>query len=314
MSLRVIKPGLQTTVQGAPRSGWRHMGMPCAGPADGLSLGLANRLVGNPSEAAGLEITYGSFEAVAERDAAIAITGAQADLNIDGVPAAMHETLNLKAGARLVIGPALLGARVYLALAGGVLGKMLMGSPSTYLPAEIGGLDGRALRAGDYIESAREGAFDQILETPHVLRPVFGNSFVLRASEAAETPLLQPASRDALFEESFQVGRQSNRMGLRLEGASLGIVSKGLMKSAPVFPGMIQCPEHGEPIVLLADAQTTGGYPRVASVARADRHLLGQIRPGAQLRLLRRSPDALSRIYQKKIHLLRDWMPDFQLH
>ncbi|MDJ0921621.1 MAG: biotin-dependent carboxyltransferase family protein [Henriciella sp.] len=314
MSLRVIKPGLQTTLQGAPRLGWRHMGMPWAGAADPVSLGLANRLVGNTSKATALEITYGGFEAVAETPVFIGLAGASAPVEIEGQSVPMHRTLALDAGQVLTIGPVTQGARVYLSVAGGLVGDTVMGTASTYLSAQIGGLAGRSLQAGDRVRSRRQAEPVDIVETPADLRLSFGNSFILRAGISAETDKLAPHSLEAVFSKPFTVGRQSNRMGLRLEGQTLELQSEGLMKSAPVFPGTVQCPENGEPIVLLADAQTTGGYPRIAAIGRVDRHLLGQIRPGARLQLLKRAPEELLEAYRQKTALLRDWMPDFKLY
>lgn len=306
--LRVIKPGLQSTLQGTPRTGYRHFAIPYAGPADPLSLALANRLVGNALDATGLEITFGGFEADAEAACSIAVTGAEGALRINGRAAPHHETLQLKPGDRITLAPPATGARTYLAIASGFEARAHFGSTSTHLPAGFGGLEGRALREGDTLRAAGAPLCAKTLQTPVELRPVFTRAFALRACESSETHLLDQAALTALFETDFSVGRQATRMGLSLEGAEIIPASDGRMASAPVFPGTVQCPPSGVPIVLLCDAQTTGGYPRIASMARCDRHLLGQIRPGDRVRLIRRNPAAALQDFKDKQALLDRWL------
>lgn len=305
--LVVQKPGLQSTLQGAPRLGFRHLGVPYAGPADPLSMALANHLVGNAQDATCLEITYGGFEAEAIEDGVVAVTGATGALDIAGVDAPLHETLRLKAGETLRIAPPKTGMRAYLAVASGFAASALFGSTSTYLPAGFGGFEGRALRAGDVLSANRADAPKRDLATPLDLRPVFSDGFAVRACGSAEFDLLSPPDQDRLFSESFTLGRQATRMGISLTGHSLHPQTDNQMKSAPAFPGTVQCPPSGDPVILLSDAQTTGGYPRVASVARCDRHLLGQIRPGNRVQFLRRSPEEATRDFLEKQALLDRW-------
>lgn len=306
--LRVLKPGLQSTLQGAPRLGWRHQGVPYAGPADSVSLALANRLVGNPLEETGLEITFGGFEGECVEACTIAITGASDGVLISGQSAPAHSTLQLKPGDLVSVPPFRTGARAYLAIRSGFQADSAFGSTSTYLPARFGGIDGRALVEGDELKPRGDAISIQHLETPKDVLPVFTNHFALRACPGREIDLLDPASRHALFRDSFIVGRQATRMGLTLTGQPLSLNSDGMMKSAPVFPGTIQCPPSGLPVVLLCDAQTTGGYPRIASIARCDRHLLGQIRPGDSVILLERTPEAAQAEHAQKEALLLDWL------
>ncbi|MEM1147800.1 MAG: biotin-dependent carboxyltransferase family protein [Pseudomonadota bacterium] len=306
--LRVIKPGLQTTLQGAPRRGVRHFGVPACGPADTLSLALANRLVGNAPTATGLEITYGGFVAAVERACAIAITGAFGGATVAGRNIAPHRTLHLKPGDEIDIAPPQIGARTYLAIRSGFQADEMFGAASTYLPAAFGGLSGRVLQAQDRLAANGLSTYSETLTTPDAIRPVFTASFALRACKSAETSLLSRTSQACIFAESFVAGRQATRMGLALTGHTLELASDGKMLSAPVFPGLIQCPPSGTPIVLLADAQTTGGYPRIASIARCDRHLLGQIRPGNFVQLLARDPDQAATAYREKKALLAPWL------
>ena len=306
--LRVIRPGLQATLQGSPRIGARQFGLPYSGPADALSMALANRLLDNAQDATCLEITYGGFAAAIEDDCSIAITGAVDQNSVSGRSVAAHETLNLRRGDELEISPPQHGARTYLAIGSGFRAKTEFGSTSTYLPAGFGGLDGRALEAGDVLQPCGQARSSNTRKTPHAIRPNFAGSFAIRACTSAETGLLHPLSLKALFNETFIAGRQGTRMGVSLTGHKLDLESDGLMKSAPVFPGTIQCPSSGMPIVLLCDAQTTGGYPRIAVIARCDRHLLGQIRPGDSIRLLPRTPGAAAQDHAEKQALLNNWL------
>ena len=306
--MTVTKPGLQSTLQGPPRRGYRHLGIPYAGPADPLSHALANRLVGNALSASALEITYGGFAGEFREDCSLAITGAYGQILVSGMAMPAHTTLHLKAGDQIEITQSEHGMRAYLAIRSGFEAETFFGSGSTYLPAEFGGLDGRALKAGDELSANQSAVFASTLETPPDYRPAFSNAVGLRACASAESNLLIGQDRALLFEETFIAGRQATRMGIAMTGHKLSPNSDGKMKSAPVFPGTIQCPPSGIPVILLCDAQPTGGYPRIASIARCDRHLLGQIRPGDHIRLLERSPEAALQDSAAKQKQLNDWL------
>ncbi|GAB5455756.1 MAG: biotin-dependent carboxyltransferase family protein [Henriciella sp.] len=306
--LRLLKAGLQSTLQGAPRLGHRHLGIPYAGPADPLSMALANRLVGNTRDATCAEITFGGFEAEVEADCAVAVTGAAGRLSVSGREKRAHETWHLRTGDTIKIEPPQAGARTYLAIRSGFKARAQFGSTSTYLPASLGGYEGRALMPEDVLVPARGSVMSETLQTPDALRPIFTHAFALRACVSAETDLMAPEAQSVLFSETFTAGRQATRMGLSLEGHTLGVTSDGKMKSAPVFPGIIQCPPSGTPIALLSDAQTTGGYPRIASIARCDRHLLGQIRPGDQVTLLHRTAETALNDFTQKQAMLDGWL------
>lgn len=311
--LTILTPGLQTTLQGAPRSRHRHLGVPDAGPADAWSMALANRLVGNSPTETALEITYGGFEARFDDACWIALAGAPADAALGGAPIQYHETMLAPAGSVLELGSPREGMRIYLAIYGGFSSDTFLGSTSTYLPAEFGGYQGRVLHAGDVISVGDQPSKLAELTTPLELRPVFSRSYALRACTSGEFEWLSPAAQETLFSHEFVIGRQATRMGVSLEGKPLQLSSDGKMKSTAVFPGTIQCPEGGTPIILLADAQTTGGYPRIASIARCDRHLLGQLRPGDRLRLLKRTPAQATSDLDAKRAVLQRWVPEFSL-
>ena len=308
MSLTVLKAGLQTTLQSRPRVGLRHFGVAASGAADSLSLALANRLLGNAWDVPALEATLLGPTLRFDVACAFALTGALAAASLNGRPVEFHETLFAAAGDELAIGAAEKGARVYIAVAGGFIAGQILGSKSTYLLAGLGGHHGRALKDGDVLKVSPVSATP--LRTPDEFRPPLGSSWALRACASFEISQLDDESRDKLFNTNWTVARRADRMGLQLEGPTLAISSGGRMPSAPVFPGTVQCPESGTPYVLSVDAGTVGGYPRVAQVARVDRHLLGQLRPGDHVRLLLREPQTAIEELRQKINYWRAWLPD----
>lgn len=310
MTVQVLKPGLQTTVQAGPRRGQRHLGVPASGAADPLSLALANRLVGNGPSSPALETTFTGVSLRFERDGYVAITGARAKAWLDGERVELHRTLAIGAGGELELGPAKAGARNYVAFAGGLVVPAVLESESTYLPAGFGGFEGRALRAGDALPIGPVKRAPEMTRTPKEFRPPASSSWALRACYGAEVGLLTKESRFDLFDTNFTVGNRADRMGLQLDGARFEVESGGRLASAPVFPGTIQCPEDGKPFLLSIDAQTIGGYPRVAQVARVDRHLIGQLRPGDHVRLLWREVDSARDELLAKHDYWRKWLPD----
>ena len=305
MSITVVKPGLQSTIQSRPRTGLRHQGVPSGGAADPLSLALANKLVGNAWDAPAIEAALLGPTLRFSGDCALAVTGAVAAVMLNGAPIDQHRTVFTRAGDELAIGACETGARVYVAVAGGFAIPRVLGSASTNLQAAFGGFEGRMLAAGDVLKAGGGDVGEQA--TPPEFRLPMTSSWALRACDAAETPLLEDGG--TMFDTNWVVDRRADRMGLRLEGPQLSVCSDGRMPSAAVFPGTIQCPEDGAPYILCVDAGTVGGYPRVAQVARLDRHVLGQLLPGDHLRLLRRDPDDAIEELHAKIDYWRAWLP-----
>jgi len=310
MSVIIQIAGLQTTLQSAPRSGQRHLGVPASGPADPLSMALANRLVANEWHTPALEVTMSGLSLRFEEQATIAVTGADGRVTLAGRIASCHRTLRAEAGDELHVSAAKQGARMYIAFAGGLDADSVLGSASTYLPAGLGGHQGRALAKGDRLKICVADGVVQDAETPEEFRPRMSRSWAIRACDAAETGWL--SDRGQLFDTNFAVATRCDRMGLLLEGSRLDIDSDGRMPSAPVFPGTVQCPEDGRPFILSVDAQTTGGYPRVAQVARTDRHLLGQLRPGDHVRLLWRGEQSAIDEFRAKADYWRRWLDDVE--
>ena len=282
MSVTIVSSGLQTTLQDLGRPGLRHLGIPSSGAADRLSSALANRLVGNEASALTIEITLTGAKLKFNNNGCFAVVGAQTDIELNGVSVQADQSHRYAPGDTLSLGRSHLGCRAYLAVAGGFIGDEFLGSSGTYLPAGIGGFQGRALTVGDQVDMGqRHGPGISLCEQ---IRPAMTKTWTLRVTVGAEFEWLSAHSQQALFAHGFKMGRRADRMGGVLDGPALDIAADPL-PSCPVFPGTVQCPPSGTPFLLMADAQTTGGYPRIAQVIRADRHFMGQIRPGDRVRL-----------------------------
>ena len=309
MSLRVIKAGLQTTLQGAPFRGYRHLGMPAAGAADCLSLALANCLVGKPGGAIALEITLTEATFEVDEPCSVGVVGPAEYVRINGQDHPRHQTLKLAAGDRVHIGPSRPACRTYLAISGKIETDRLLGGGSTYLTANLGGFHGRALADGDVVEfSPGTPVTDPERTTPPELRPHFSDDHVLRVTPGPEASQTNAGILQDLCSTAYAVGARANRMGIALEGAPLSESDASGMASAAVFPGTIQLPPSGQPYLLGPDAQTTGGYPRIAQVIRADRHLIGQLGSGSRIQFVQTTTDRATEIQREKHALLSSWL------
>lgn len=292
MSIEVLAPGLLTTVQDRGRAGWRHLGVGVAGALDAYAHALANLLVGNAPDAAALELTLAGPRLRFDRPVEIALCGADVDARCDGSTLPRARPLRLREGSELALGACRAGARAYLAVAGGIAVAPVLGSRSTDLRGGFGGVEGRALRSGDVLPlgGSPRCDVDAIEIAPWWIDDAPGGDprGTVRVLPGADAT----APADALYAHAWKVSAASNRQGLRLEGAALEVAHRGERVSAPVAPGSVQLPPDGHPIVLLADAQTHGGYPRIGHVIRADRPRLAQLRPGDRLRFAPCTPEA----------------------
>ncbi|MFH0130598.1 biotin-dependent carboxyltransferase family protein [Variovorax sp. VaC1] len=295
----IQKPGVLASVQDLGRHGHRQLGICPGGALDVLSLTLANRLVGNADGAAGLELTMGGCELRFEADTRIALTGDDFSATLDGVPLWPCWSVSVAAGQTLKLGGAnaagrkKAGLRSWLAVAGGIDVPPILGSRSTDLKASFGGHQGRALRKGDRL-ALGPSRLDEAQRTrrPLGLRgPDWGPeeddaAITLRVLPGPEFEQFTLAARELLWGERWRITPQSNRMGSRLAGAELKRRRGGDMLSSGVIPGTIQVPPSGLPIILMGDAQTTGGYPRIGVVIRADLWKLAQAPLNGKLRLV----------------------------
>ena len=288
MSVRVLAPGLLSTVQDGGRHGYRHFGVAGAGALDPYSFAIANRLVGNAALSPALEITLSGPRLHFDRAARIALCGADIDARVDGSAIPGWRCIDLPAASELVLGHCRRGARAYLAIAGGFAVPRLLGSASTDLRAAFGGVRGRMLAAGDILAVARaRHRTPKLCDRPILDRSRAGSDFSQPTSVIRMMPG-QTTLADAavLFAREWQVDPASNRQGLRLQGAALTLADRRERVSEPVMPGTLQLPPDGNPILLLADAQTHGGYPRIGHAISADRPRLAQLKPGDRLRFV----------------------------
>ncbi|MEJ5308481.1 MAG: biotin-dependent carboxyltransferase family protein [Anaerolineae bacterium] len=282
--LDVLDPGLLTTVQDAGRRGWARYGVPPSGPLDEAAFAAANELVGNPSDAAALEITFTGPTLRVGRECLIAVCGADFVLWVGALPVPTWHALYVRAGQIVTFGTRRNGARAYLAVSGGIALPPFLGSQATYLPGGFGGLDGRALRAGDRLPLGPAAICNPAQAAGRVWpverRPPYTPQPTVRVVLGPQDDYFTPEGLATFLNSAYQLTPEADRMGVRLQGSPIahrgptGIVSDG------VVAGSIQVPPDGQPIVMLADHQTTGGYPKIATVVRADLPLLAQCLPG----------------------------------
>jgi antagonist of KipI len=275
MAITVVRAGMLTTVQDLGRRGHRSAGVPLGGAMDALALRMANLLVGNPEHAAVLEFTLTGPELTFSSDTTVAVGGG----DFGGPP--RWQPVRIRAGEQVKFGAARSGCRGYLAVAGGLEVPTVLGSRSTYLRAVLGGFEGRALRDGDRLhagESAR-----QFVGNWHIderLLPAYSSAPTVRTVRGAQAGEFG----GGLEEMEFKVTPKSDRMGVRLAGPAVARATTGELLSSVVVPGTVQVPPDGQPIVLMADAQTIGGYAQIAHVITVDLPLVAQLRPGDAIR------------------------------
>ena len=285
--IQVQEPGLFTTVQDLGREGFGPLGVSASGAADAISLRLGNRLVGNAEGAAGLEMTLLGGTFLFPEGAVIALAGSDFGAMQDGKPVELWTAFESGPGQALRLGPTRSGARCYLCVRGGIEVKLFLGSASTHILSGLGGHDGRALRKGDVLNigAASASARERRL-TARALKELQPRK-VLRVTEGPQSDWFPESARRLFYESRYRVAEESNRMGIRLEGAIVPVPSGGEMISEGVSLGAIQVPEGGKPIILSVEQQTTGGYPKIANVISADFHSLGQLRPRDEIRFER---------------------------
>lgn len=310
--LKIRKGGLQTSVQDLGRSGFQKYGVIASGVMDPVAHRLANLLVGNDEQFATLEISLVGPQIEFTKDTVIALCGGDLSPKVDGTPIQMWRMLVVKKDSTLTFGEPRIGARCYLAVAGGIQVEELMGSRSTYLRAGIGGFQGRSLTKGDEIHTgettpiqhkALERNSDN--EFDWLIPPVrYFEEPMIRMIKGKQFELFNDSSKKQIFTEAFHVSGNSDRMGYRLEGPNLSLEHPTELISEAVAFGSVQVPSDGNPIVLMADRQTTGGYPKIGQVASVDLPLIAQLKQGQGLRFKEISlADAQQRYIEQEQHI-----------
>ena len=308
-ALEILEPGLLTTVQDVGRFGYQRFGVPESGAMDWFALKAANLLVGNEKSAAGLEMTVVGPRIRFLSDTWIAIAGADLEPQLDGQPIAAWQSLRAPEGATLSFGGARDGVRAYLAVYGGIDVPVVMGSRSTNLKGAFGGLDGRAIVTGDILATlphppGREPTEARLPE--HLTAPSYGHRHDLRVVLGPQQDAFAQKAIDTLLSATYTVSLESDRMGCRLEGPMLEHRSTADIVSEGIALGAVQVPGDGQPIVLLADRGTTGGYAKIATVISADVGGLAQAMPGDTVSFAAISVEEAHAALREKESILRD--------
>jgi biotin-dependent carboxylase-like uncharacterized protein len=315
-ALEVLAPGLLTTVQDGGRHGYATLGVGSAGAMDPVCMRLANMLVGNTDHAALLEITLRGPRLRVREDLLIAITGAELEVRCGGFDVPVWRPVLLRAGCELDCGGVRRGARSYLAVAGGIAVRAVLGSRSSDVNAALGTAP---LASGDVLPvgKARTRTLRELSRaTTRAFaaaawqldpKPWFdaAGAHPVRVLSGTHFPQMDNAAQRALFGSGFRIGNASNRVGYRLEGTLLSLREPLELISEGVLPGTVQLPPGGEPIVLMAEAPTTGGYPRIAQVISADLPRLAQRRPGDIVRFAETSLDTAQAGYLQREQALQ---------
>jgi len=296
MSATILRAGPLTTVQDLGRNGFRGIGVGMSGALDCFAARVANLLAGNEETAALIEVTLGMFRIRFNDARVLAWCGGAFEARIAGERIPPGHAFAAAADEELAFDRPNPGCRAWLAISGGINLPLTLGSRSTDLRANFGGMEGRSLRAGDELPLGtlpeRAQAFSRMLGSSRIgpwsapanwaisaaSRPV------LRVVRGADWNRFEESAQKALFAEKFSVTAEADRMGVRLDGPELNRSDAGDLISAAVTPGTVQIPPNGKPILLLGDCQTIGGYPKIAHVITADLPIAAQLRPGDQLR------------------------------
>ncbi|MBY6037133.1 biotin-dependent carboxyltransferase family protein [Fictibacillus nanhaiensis] len=313
--MKITKPGLLTSVQDLGRYGYQKYGVIASGVMDPIAHRIANLLVGNDEMEATLELTLLGPDMEFAEDTLISICGGNLSPSIDGKPVKCWRAVFVTAGSKLKFGGCKTGCRAYLAVAGGFDLPDVMDSKSTYIRAGIGGFNGKALQAEDQLRIGAPSTLStnmmnmlsaeknekKFAEMHWTISSDFKTTSTakpkVRVMKGRQYDWFTPESQTKLFTESFEVTSQSDRMGYRLKGPTLELKHEQEMLSEAVNFGTIQVPSEGNPIVLLADRQTTGGYPKIGQIATVDLSIMAQLKPGDKVQFTEVSHAVAQQLY-----------------
>ena len=308
--ITVISPGPLTLIQDGGRFGFQQLGVSVSGAIDIEALNVGNRLVGNDPDSSALEITLGDAEFEFVQSSVFALTGAETDARLDDVPLLRNVSYTAYPGARIFIGTIRphQGLRSYLAIAGGVDSLIVLGSRSTHIDSETGGIEGRALNAGDVLKlgepvgTSRSGRF-----AAYSGLDSFADCLDIRVILGPQEDQFSEVGIQTFLESPYVVTQQSNRQGLRLSGPEIESSTGGYdIVSDAIVNGSIQVSGDRQPIILLADRQPTGGYPKIAAVVTVDIPALGQATPGTSITFSAVSVEEAQELLVKRSNLLSD--------
>ncbi len=313
LGIHVLRPGLLTTVQDLGRPGYQRYGVSVSGAMDRRALLIGNRLVGNPDEAAGLECTIQGPELRFEEAAVIAVTGGDLSPVLNGEAVPVWKAVEVQAGGVLAIGRRRSGARTYVAVAGGIDVPAVLGSRATHLRSRTGGAAGQPLTRGQTLDIGRRNRSPVIPRcAPPAIIPPYHTTPTLRLVRGPQFARLSPQAAATLTSRRFAIAPESDRMGYRLVGARIVIDSVTHTISDASPPGSVQVPPDGRPILLMADHQTTGGYPIVGVVCSLDLSLAAQLMPGDHLGFAFISPEAARTEILRSLAVMDEELPQIR--
>lgn len=277
MSIRILNPGLQTTIQDLGRNGYSHYGVSSSGAADDLSFRLGNLIVGNKENLAAIEMTLLGGDYKFDIDANISLTGSKFDAKIEGESLHFYKNIPIQSGQVLSIGQSLQGSRCYLAVRGGIDINDVLSAKTTHLTSKIGGVDGRSLKKDDVLIIGEE---QKLLNPININEMLDINMSKLLIIKGLQSNYISKSTWKIFLNQEYIVSNLSNRMGIRLEGNSLKLDNENEIITEGVPLGAIQLPSNGYPIISFVEHQTTGGYPKIANVISSELHKVGQLKPG----------------------------------
>ncbi len=283
-ALEILHGGTFTTIQDLGRRGYQRFGMPTAGAMDITSLRMANRLVHNDEGQACLEITFVGLRLLVLRDLVIAVTGGNLMPKMNGSPLPMWQAVSIPRDSEISFTGVRNGIRSYLAVAGGIQVPEIMGSKSTYIRGGIGGLEGKALTKGDRLHIGPQNPRLPLCKLKEEFIPRYGREWKTRVIMGPQDDYFSKKGIETFISSEYTITPESDRMGYRLQGPVIEHRRGADIISDATCLGSVQVPGHGLPIILFADRQTTGGYPKIATAISADVYDLGQAKPGDSVR------------------------------
>ena len=278
----VKQPGMLSLIQDAGRFGAFNIGLTNGGPVDLVAFQWANRLCANKLNATAIEVSVGGLSLTAQLNSTIAVTGANMPLTINGQLKELWRSYHVKAGDVIELGFASQGVRSYLAVAGGFIVEPSFGSTATVCREGIGGLAGGKLKASDVLACANQQSKDNLI-LAEKFRPKFSNEVVLQTVPSYQQQHFSSLQQRLFFSSEYTVSQNFDRMGYRLEGQKISCDINGIL-SEGICHGAVQIPADGQPIVLMNDRQTIGGYPKIGAVVSVDTAKLGQLSQGGKVR------------------------------
>lgn len=306
--IKMIRPGMYTTIQDLGRFNYQRSGMSVAGAMDSFSLKTANILVGNDEGEACFETTLTGPEIEFDCDALIAVTGADLSPNVGGKDIKMWSSVKLHKGDVLSFGTIKSGCRSYIAVAGGIDVPVVMGSKSTYVKGHVGGFEGRPLKAGDGINLVEPGRNMNLGNTKLQSKfiPDYKNEIEVRVVLGPQDDYFTEDGIKTFLNSEYKVTNEADRMGYRMSGPEIAHKNGADIISDGITLGSVQVPGHGMPIIMMADRQTTGGYTKIATVITPDIDYMGQLKPGDKVRFKAIDIKEAQKLYKEYFNMIQD--------